>query len=108
MGAIAIFKKEVVAIFMATNATNIANELMYYMTIGKVLNWFRPYLIIATSMYTLLITQVTALRTSKVKYQSELKAIITGVPQGRFLGPPLFLCYVNGMNNCKSFLVQIN
>ena len=81
--------------FDTVNHTLLLQKLEHMGIRGTSLKWFESYL---TNR-----TQVVCID----DINSSAKHIVTGVPQGSVLGPALFLCYVNCINNACSLVKSV-
>ena len=77
--------------FDTVDHTILTQKLNYYGVRGKANNWFSSYLKNRTQFVTI------------NGFNSELKEINCGVPQGSILGPLLFLIYINDLHYSIKF-----
>ena len=82
--------------FNTANHEILLDKLNYYGFRGVINNWFRSYLLD---------------RKQKVcinGFESQIKPVHHGVPQGSVLGPFLFLLYINDLHKCIKFSDDTN
>ena len=81
--------------FDTVNHKILLQKLKFYGVCNNELNWFKSYLSNRSQYVTI------------DNYKSDLKPIVSGVPQGSILGPLLFLIYINDINSASKFFKAI-